>query len=353
MSVSLVPEPPLVQGQTKTFVAGSTTARAALYGGLVAAAGTIVFFTYYFVAGEQQQKSFCCSDVIQLLASISNWSVDPCSNFVDFACYRVKHLDRSKLGLDAMETAVVRPVLRGQLKMAAASRLHTHHRSCLAAFAEGELSPENAVRIVLSMFRDWSDGAEHIDLLKVSVLDSARGLGSLRLLNTLNRFSARVGGHVVVSPRVYPMLSVDKGSQAVVNAASLGVSLADSLWDAVFSRREWSVPLLHRLDAHTSCVQRYIRSELGGRLSYPLLSVRSTVRAVSWPQWHARADDEWKLSASQVFFMLFVLRHTCLVRDRTDEEPTISSRSFMLRVGHFAMAFDCKPAPLIGLGSCL
>ncbi|XP_065283228.1 uncharacterized protein [Dermacentor albipictus] len=647
MSASFVPEPSLAQGQTRTSIAGSKTARTALYVGLAASAGTVVLFACYFVAGEQQQKSFCCSDVMQLLAPISNRSVDPCSNFVDFACYRVKHLDQNKLGMDAVETAVVRPTLRGQLKMAAANRLHTHHRSCLAAFVEGALSPENAIRFVLSMFRDWSGSAEHIDLLKVlgllhlrynlptvfavsfsfrpahegsgvdrhsvrisgayaprlmasadavvvenrmvaflsthlrqgtsreehqssqsdlrddilranfrlqdalqvfddivhtgdasllqqlfpehdlsswrevlgdccdswhlevqdpqnarnvfhvledgqtrseafeayfaitiamavfseeftlaertddmslcgklcdrmarqpqalwdissatvltsanldtsvrmtfdtmtaavaseaselfanytdsgsirelvrsvrlllpndiarpytsilpnltdsylqnkftirsflfkvSVLDSARGLGGLRRLHTLNRFTARVGGHVVVSPRVYPMLSVDKGSQTVVNAASLGVSLADSLWDAVFSRREWSVPLLHRLDAHTSCLQRYVRTELEGRLSYPLLSVRSAVRAVSWPQWHARADDDWKLSASQVFFMLFVLRHACLARDHADKEATLSRRPFMLRVSHFAAAFDCKPAPLLGLGSCL
>ncbi|KAL1482462.1 hypothetical protein MTO96_033779 [Rhipicephalus appendiculatus] len=190
-------------------------------------------------------------------------------------------------------------------------------------------------------------------LFKVSILDWSRGLGGLRRLRTLNRFSTRVGRHVMVSPRVYPVLSVDRASSAVVNAASLGVSLADSIWDAVFSSRDWSVPLIQRLDAHTSCLHRYIRSEFGGRLSYPLLSVRSAVRAVAWPQWHRKADDDWKLSASQVFFMLFFLRHACLVRDRTEEKPAIPSRPFMIRIDEFTSAFDCKQVPLMGRGSCL
>ncbi|KAH7948500.1 hypothetical protein HPB52_023589 [Rhipicephalus sanguineus] len=80
--------------------------------GLVASAGALVVFAYYFVAGEQQQKAFCCSDVIQLLASTANWSVDPCSNFMDFACYHVRHLEENALAMDAVETAVVRPILR-------------------------------------------------------------------------------------------------------------------------------------------------------------------------------------------------------------------------------------------------
>ncbi|KAH7948499.1 hypothetical protein HPB52_023588 [Rhipicephalus sanguineus] len=600
MSTSTVPDPPSAQKPAKTVSVGSAMVRAALYGGLVASAGALVVFAYYFVAGEQQQKAFCCSDVIQLLASTANWSVDPCSNFMDFACYHVRHLEENALAMDAVETAVVRPILLGQLDTAAANRLHTHHRSCLTAFVGEELSPENAVRMVVSLFRDWSGGGKQIDLLKllgllhlryniptvfivsfsfkpdqkgsdgdrhsvrisgayaprmkasagaipvenrmvaflstlllqgethpagqddfwgdilrasfrlqdslqvfdeivhtgnssllqqlfpeydlsswsevlgeccdswhlevqdpqnvlnvfrilkdghtrseaftayfaittamamfseefafahrsadvswrakfcdrmalkprglwdiasvvaltnaqldasvratfdavstavasdvgelfanytdiarVSILDWSRGLGNLRRPSALNHFSTRVGSHVVVSPRVYPMLSVDRASHAVVNAASLGVSLADSIWDAVFSRRDWSVPLMQRLDAHTSCLQRYIRSELGGRLCYPLLSVRSAVRAVAWPQWHCRADDHWKLSASQVFFMLVFLRHACLARDRTEEKPAIPSRPFMIRIGEFASAFDCKPVPLMGLGSCL
>ncbi|KAL3196310.1 hypothetical protein MRX96_001651 [Rhipicephalus microplus] len=112
-------------------------------------------------------------------------------------------------------------------------------------------------------------------------------------------------------------------SRVVVNAALLSVSLADSIWDAVFSSRDWAVPLMQRLDAQTSCLERYIRSKFGGRLSYPLLSIRSVVRAVAWPQWHRRADDDWKI------------------------------QSFMIRIDEFASAFDCKPAPLMGWGSCL
>ncbi|KAL1482463.1 hypothetical protein MTO96_033780 [Rhipicephalus appendiculatus] len=163
MSSSTVPEPPLAEKQAKSVIVGSVMARAALYGGLVASAGTIVVFAYYFVTGEQQQMAFCCSDVIQLLASTTNWSVDPCSNFMDFACSHVRHLEENALGIDVVETSVVRPVLLGQLNTAAANRLHTHHRSCLTALVGGELSPENAVRMVVSLFRDWSGGEKQIE----------------------------------------------------------------------------------------------------------------------------------------------------------------------------------------------
>ncbi|KAL3196302.1 hypothetical protein MRX96_001645 [Rhipicephalus microplus] len=129
-------------------------------------------------------------------------------------------------------------------------------------------------------------------ILQVNILDWAHALGGLQRLRTLNHFSTRVECHVVVSPRSYPVLSVGTPSQAVVNAASLGVSLADSIWDTVFLSLDWAVPLMQRLHAQTSCLQWYIRNEFGSRFSYLLLSVRSVVRAVACPQWHRRADDD-------------------------------------------------------------
>ncbi|KAL1458826.1 hypothetical protein MTO96_043436 [Rhipicephalus appendiculatus] len=159
----------------------------------------------------------------------------------------------------------------------------------------------------------------------------------------------------------------DTGCPCEVNVATLGVTLADLLWGALVERHDWSSELQRRFDEHQSCLRRSRQqSSQGGSgsgdLSFPLLSVRSAVRVVAGPGWHAMSqaplDDDWKLSPSQLFFMLLFMTRACFSSPgRTEEDDDYSASSMpahlVRRMADFNAAFRCGPVPVFDIGHCL
>ncbi|KAH7937323.1 hypothetical protein HPB49_010767 [Dermacentor silvarum] len=627
--------------------------------------GAFCVLLYFVLADHRQKRSLCCSDVARTLLSFSNLSVDPCSDFAGYACYHRKTLDEWALSTNMVKLSVVYPTLQGRLRNPAADSLRSHHRSCLVAFIEEEMTPEKAAIDVLSMFKEWAPGSRHLDLLKVlgllflrydvavvlsagfsfndttqggatgryslrisptvaprvltfsnseqvetrmlasiqshllqetpsagkptvtadirgDVLNASirlqdsvqasddtvfeqdasllqqqfphldlsswreiiaeccaswnlkiEGLSSVRnVLNVItdgttthealvtyfvvsaaismfseeivradaagglmsraafcdeavlraaplwlvsstsvlttdekdtvvratyaatldavlsdadalfgdasdtrkarqaltehklllpqdlardyapfvpnlsgryveNKFAlrrflhrahvlnakhgvngvsanhandlegtaTRVGNVVIVAPGAYSMLCVQYSGGSdrpcELNAATLGVTLADLLWAALFERRDWSTALQRRLDERRSCQRRspHASRQDGsgfGDLSLPLLSVRSAVRAAARPGWHAMSPDlvgDWKLSPSQVFFVLVFLTHACIGwPGRTEEDtdtPSLRAAPLVRRMEDFNAAFRCGPAPVFSIGRCL
>ncbi|XP_065286094.1 uncharacterized protein [Dermacentor albipictus] len=207
-------------------------------------------------------------------------------------------------------------------------------------------------------------------LYRARILDAKHGVNgvSANHANDLEGIASRVGNVVIVAPGAYSMLCVQNGGgdgrPCELNAATLGVTLADLLWAALFERRDWSAALQRRIDEHRSCHSPSPRASTHGGsgfgdLSLPLLSVRSAVRVAAHADWHTQSlalVSEWNLSPSQVFFVLVFLTRACVgwSGGTQDDADSSSSRAAPLvrQMADFSAAFRCGPVPVFSIGRC-
>ncbi|KAH9368239.1 hypothetical protein HPB48_011559 [Haemaphysalis longicornis] len=112
-------------------------------------------------------EPFCCFDVLDTLVSLSNRSVDPCADFLNYACYRQTNHSQMVSALRSLQSAVIHPTLQGRIRNPVTDRLRAHYRSCLTAFVENLCTPERTARAVLAMYRRWSNDPLSVNLLNV------------------------------------------------------------------------------------------------------------------------------------------------------------------------------------------
>ncbi|XP_070394534.1 uncharacterized protein [Dermacentor albipictus] len=193
---------------------------------------------------------------------------------------------------------------------------------------------------------------------QVRRINAARGLSGLHRLrhNLFQAFVSRAGNHIVVSAGVYTLLNFNAtrggnrtrvNSAAVNNAAVLGVLLADALWDALIDRKNWDFKTGRKVFFRAYCMRDILGRDLAPDLKHALLSLQSTARAVAAPGWHRRAlaFGYYHLSASQVFFMLFVLHHSWQTLDHDDDGLSLSES--IGHIGEFCDAFGCASQPQV------
>ncbi|XP_054922689.1 uncharacterized protein [Dermacentor andersoni] len=226
--------------------------------------------------------------------------------------------------------------------------------------------------------------AEPAPMNQVRRINAARGLSGLHRLrhNLFQAFVSRAGSHIVISAGVYTLLNFNathRGNRtrvngaAVNNAAVLGVLLADALWDALIDRRNWDFKTGEKLFFHAYCMREILGRHSAPDLKHALLSLQSTARAVAAPGWHRRAlafgyylattrvtayatatfgsiysnSSYYHLSASQVFFMLFVLHHSCQTLDLDYDDDGLSLSESIRHTGEFCNGFGCASQPQI------
>ncbi|KAH6930764.1 hypothetical protein HPB50_018044 [Hyalomma asiaticum] len=196
---------------------------------------------------------------------------------------------------------------------------------------------------------------------QVRRINDARGLPGLhRFRQTLfEAFVSRVGNHVVISAGVYPLLNFNDShvrsnrtrlsGAAVNNAAVLGVLLADALWDALIGSERWDLDTREQLKEHAFCIRESAGFILYPALKHPLLSLQSAARAIATPGWNQRvlAFGPYSFSASQIFFMLFVLHHPCQRLDVNDDDVARDVSLFVGFVEEFRDAFGCATRPKV------
>ncbi|XP_065303671.1 uncharacterized protein [Dermacentor albipictus] len=188
--------------------------------------------------------------------------------------------------------------------------------------------------------------------------NAMRGLSGLYRLRVdlSHTFLVRFGNQIAVAASVYALLSFGKetagGNRSiadgagVINAAVLGVMLADALWDKLFDYAEQETDSWEGLVAHLHCLRRQSGGVVNTELKYPILSMSAAVRAYATPSWHDRAPvfGYHSLSASQVFFILFFVHHVCVPSGSYGSGVKASAQ--MRGFDEFFKAFDCAGTPM-------
>lgn len=182
-------------------------------------------------------------------------------------------------------------------------------------------------------------------------------IGWLWLSRTLDdKQVSRLGDFVAVSPAMYANMRFEARQETYINAALVGVQIASLLWQALFGHPGWSNAVSQQLRRHADCISHHVEHENPTYLQHPLLSLRSTLRAVKDAGWHRsfKMWGFWKLSPGQLFYMLFYTQYVCYnsVHERLDEERARSTR-FMRRVLDFSNAFQCHPLPIDTAAGCI
>lgn len=185
-------------------------------------------------------------------------------------------------------------------------------------------------------------------------MNAAHGLAELyRFRENLFQASvSRAGNSIVISAAVYALLNFNvthRGNHSringaiVNNAAVLGILLADALWDALVDRMHWDFETSEHLSDHVSCMKVIFGGALAPNLKHPLLSLRSTARIVATPGWHRRvlAFGFHRFSASQIFFMLFALHHSCQALNLNNDDFGLRLSTSIRHLEEFREAFGC------------
>ncbi|XP_065303654.2 uncharacterized protein [Dermacentor albipictus] len=189
---------------------------------------------------------------------------------------------------------------------------------------------------------------------QVRRMNAARGLVELHRFreNLFQAFVSRAGNSIVISAAVYALLNFNvthRGNRSringaiVNNAAVLGILLADALWDALVERAHLDMETSEHLSDRVSCTKVIFGRALAPNLKHPLLSLRSTARIVATPGWHRRepAFGFHRFSASQIFFMLFALHHSCQTLSSNDDDFGLRLSTSIRHLEEFREAFGC------------
>ncbi|XP_070394257.1 uncharacterized protein [Dermacentor albipictus] len=192
---------------------------------------------------------------------------------------------------------------------------------------------------------------------KIALHDFDHVVRWMWLSHTVDDMQAnRRGDLIAVSPAVYANMRFEALQETYVNAALVGVQIASILWQALFRHRGWSDAVSQQLDRHAHCLGDHVEHEDPTYVQYPLLSLRSTLRAVAGAGWHrpVKMWGFWKLSPSQLFYMLFYRQYVCInsVHDKLYEERARSTH-LMRRVLDFCKAFQCHPLPIDAAAGCM
>ncbi|KAL3179788.1 hypothetical protein MRX96_037771 [Rhipicephalus microplus] len=179
---------------------------------------------------------------------------------------------------------------------------------------------------------------------KTALHAEARGLGDISWTRRMgmDAYAVLLDGAIVVAPILYAGINVEARRETYITAALVGVELASALWVVLFEHKGWSRATEERLIRHLECLQDKVFEEEPTDLNYPLLSLRSAVRAVAGAGWHTpvRMWSLWTMSPSQFFYMRFYLHYVCQRYERLRWKARTTN--FLRRIPDFTAAFQCQ-----------
>ncbi|KAK8785089.1 hypothetical protein V5799_008547 [Amblyomma americanum] len=144
-----------------------------------------------------------------------------------------------------------------------------------------------------------------------------------------------ITGNVLVVPAsVYTLISLSNVTDPLVLMATVGVYLADSVWQFVFAGN-WSEASSARLRAYQSCIESNTRSLIEWPSELLWLSVQTSFEASQYSNWDAWVDTSgaWNLTQGQIFYMTFVKYLLC-------ESPHSRHPTYGMDVDVFMSAFE-------------
>ncbi|KAL1418549.1 hypothetical protein MTO96_005588 [Rhipicephalus appendiculatus] len=151
------------------------------------------------------------------------------------------------------------------------------------------------------------------------------------------------GGRVIVPTSVYTIISLGQVSDPVVLMPTMGVYLADALWDYVFAT-SWSAESNATLKGYRDCIERNSRSLIEWPSELLWLNVETSLEASKGADWDVLVDTAgtWKVTRGQLFYMTFV--HYLLCRSPHSRYPTfgIDVDVFMSAFADFYRSFRCN-----------
>ncbi|KAK8785309.1 hypothetical protein V5799_008326 [Amblyomma americanum] len=179
---------------------------------------------------------------------------------------------------------------------------------------------------------------------KTKVLDSALNLQRSFFSDTggLSTMLAIVGEHILFSPMVYSVLNLECGPTAwFLNAPIIAVRLADELVWTMHTELPDSLNA-SAADKTFSCFNKH--GYILENLNYPHLALRIAARAFPFDDWNSQAAQHgvWKVTHSQLFFMLFYLNEVCTSSSASAAPGRPGTPSFLSGLPEFSRAFGCR-----------
>ncbi|KAH9380396.1 hypothetical protein HPB48_017609 [Haemaphysalis longicornis] len=141
-------------------------------------------------------------------------------------------------------------------------------------------------------------------------------------------------GVLVVPTHVYTALPPVNATDPLLHASTVGVYIADALWNFVFSN-DWGPLSNAALREYGICIQDNSRSLIEWPSEIMWLSLATSIDAARDSHWGSlvRPADAWEVTRGQLFFMSFV--HYLLCRD-----PSSRLETFGWDVNIFLSAFE-------------
>ncbi|KAK8767925.1 hypothetical protein V5799_005290 [Amblyomma americanum] len=179
---------------------------------------------------------------------------------------------------------------------------------------------------------------------KTKVLDSALNLqrSFFSDMGGLSTMLAIVGEHILFSPMVYSVLNLGCGPTAwFLNAPIIAVRLADELVWTMHTELPDSLNA-SAADNTFSCFNKH--GYILENLNYPHLALRIAARAFPFDDWNSQAAQHgvWKVTHSQLFFMLFYLNEVCTSSSASAAPGRPGTPSFLSGLPEFSRAFGCR-----------
>ncbi|KAH6931772.1 hypothetical protein HPB50_000370 [Hyalomma asiaticum] len=151
------------------------------------------------------------------------------------------------------------------------------------------------------------------------------------------------GGWVTVPALVYTVISLGDVTDPVVLMPTLGVYLADALWDFVFST-SWSAESNATLKGYRDCIEKNSRSLIEWPSELLWLSLETSLEASKGADWDALVDTAgtWNATRGQLFYMTFVHYLLCRTPHSRYQTFGIDVDVFMSAFEDFYRSFRCN-----------
>ncbi|KAK8774180.1 hypothetical protein V5799_011287 [Amblyomma americanum] len=153
-----------------------------------------------------------------------------------------------------------------------------------------------------------------------------------------------ITGNVLVVPAsVYTLISLSNVTDPLVLMATVGVYLADSVWQFVFAGN-WSEASSARLRAYQSCIESNTRSLIEWPSELLWLSVQTSFEASRDRDWDAWVDTSGakNLTRGQIFYMTFVKYLLCEALHSRYPTYGMDVDVFMSAFKDFYRSFRCS-----------
>ncbi|KAK8759318.1 hypothetical protein V5799_003044 [Amblyomma americanum] len=152
-----------------------------------------------------------------------------------------------------------------------------------------------------------------------------------------------VGTVVTIPTSVYSLIPLSEDSEAMLLMSTVGVYIADSLWQFVFAKN-WSASTNAALKAYRGCLLKNSRSIIEWPSRFLWLSVHTSVEASMDAEWDSVVNTgaAWNATRGQLFYMVFIRYLMCPAPHSM--YPTFSQdvNSFMSGFRDFYRTFRCN-----------